>query len=122
MKLLRTLTKTALAILIVAVVAGCGTARRGEPIAGTFAPAADSVSAGKKVYQERCDACHPGGEAGVGPGLNDKPLPRFLMKFQVRHGLGAMPSFPEETLSDEDVERLLDYIQAIRKHGASAPE
>jgi hypothetical protein len=36
------------------------------------------------------------------------PLPRFLMRFQVRHGLGAMPAFPPEVLKDDDVEHILD--------------
>ena len=39
------------------------------------------------------------------------------MRFQVRAGLGAMPSFSEEQISDAELEDLLDYIVALRRHG-----
>ena len=39
------------------------------------------------------------GEAGLGPEINDKPLPGFLIKFQVRHGMGTMPSFKKDRIS-----------------------
>ncbi len=43
--------------------------------------------------------CHPGGEAGLGPALNWNPAPGFIKKFQVRHGLGVMPSFKSNEIS-----------------------
>jgi hypothetical protein len=36
------------------------------------------------------------------------------MKFQVRHGLGAMPSFDEERISDQHLDQLISYLQALR--------
>jgi hypothetical protein len=39
-----------------------------------------------------CYKCHPGGEAGLGPSTNAVMAPNFIRKFQVRHGLGVMPS------------------------------
>lgn len=62
-----------------------------------------------------CHQCHPGGEAGLGPALNDKALPEFLKKFQVRHGLGAMPSFSDEKISSNQLEDLMEYLKALRR-------
>ena len=75
------------------------------------------VERGRVVFMEKCQACHPGGEAGLGPALNDKPLPGFVKRFQVRHGLGAMPAFPEEEIGDDELDDLLAYLAALRRHG-----
>src|SRR5688572_581576 len=42
---------------------------------------------------QHCHQCHPFGQGGLGPALNDKPAPRFLVKTQVRLGFGTMPGF-----------------------------
>jgi mono/diheme cytochrome c family protein len=63
-----------------------------------------------------CDQCHPRGEAGLAPALNNKPLPAFLIKFQVRQGLGAMPSFSKDDLSDQQLDDIIRYLQALRHH------
>lgn len=36
--------------------------------------------------------------------INNKPLPGFLIKFQVRNGLGAMPAFSKEHVSPEELD------------------
>ena len=108
--------KLALASLLL-LAAACSSARRGEPIEGAFHPSRDSVQRGQLVFLNACHKCHPGGEAGLGPALNDKPLPVFLMKFQVRKGLGAMPSFSEKQISDEELDDLMDFVVAYRRHG-----
>lgn len=93
----------------------CAPARRGEPLA---APLVDSsLQRGQELFMRNCHKCHPGGEAGLGPSLNDKPLPRFLIRFQVRRGLGAMPDFSEEQISDEELEQLADFLAEYRSHG-----
>jgi mono/diheme cytochrome c family protein len=94
----------------------CGTARRGEPLRGPLALERASEQHGQAVFMRFCNRCHPGGEAGLGPGLNDKPLPRFLKRFQVRHGLGVMPSFSKDAISDQDLDALMDYLGALRSH------
>jgi len=50
----------------------------------------------------------------LGPSLNEKPLPGFAMKFQIRHGLGTIPAFPPERLSDQDVEQIVEYLVTLR--------
>lgn len=99
----------------------CGAARRREPLAGPVA-LDERAERGRAVFMTSCHQCHPGGEAGLGPALNDKPLPEFLKKFQVRHGLGTMPSFPEEKISDQQLDDLMEYLKALRRSrpGAAA--
>jgi mono/diheme cytochrome c family protein len=70
----------------------------------------------QRVFNAHCDQCHPGGEAGLGPALNNKPLPPFLMKIQVRRGLGAMPGFSEKLISDRELDNLIAYTKALRHH------
>ena len=110
--------------LVLSVLAplACGSARRGEPIRGRMAVTSPELERGRRVFMRKCDRCHPGGEGGLGPSLNDKPLPGFYIKYQVRHGVGAMPSFPERAIGDEELDDLVDYLVALRKHGAGRKE
>ena len=62
-----------------------------------------------------CHQCHPGGAAGLAPSINDKPLPGFLMRFQVRHGLGAMPSFDEQVIPEPELDALIAYLLELRR-------
>jgi mono/diheme cytochrome c family protein len=71
---------------------------------------------GRQVFMRFCNGCHPNGEGGLGPALNNKLLPGFLIKFQVRHGLGVMPSFSDDVISDEELDDLAGYLVALRHH------
>jgi len=107
----------ACAVLIVVGVllfTACEAGRRGEPLVGPMDLTDPVVARGQVVYARHCDQCHPGGEGGLGPSLNDKPVPVWLMRIQVRHGLGVMPEFPEAALSDSDLDALLVYAKARR--------
>ena len=92
----------------------CGPARRSEPLA-TPVVLDQRAERGRVVFMASCHQCHPGGEAGLGPALNDKPLPEFLKRFQVRHGLGTMPSFSEQKISDQQMDDLMEYLKALRR-------
>lgn len=96
------------------IAVGCGSARRGEPIAGALASLSTEERAGREVFMQACYQCHPGGMAGLGPAINDKPLPGWLIKTQVRQGLGAMPSFDESELSETDLDALVAYLAALK--------
>lgn len=102
----------ALAVLT-ALLASCGTARRGIPVAGPMLIESEKVELGQRVFMANCNSCHPRGEAGVGPSINDKPLPGFLIKFQVRHGLGAMPAFGEDEISEQELEAIVAYLEYL---------
>lgn len=100
--------------LAAALLAGCATARRGEPFAPAPAIADPVVARGQRVFFAQCHSCHPQGQGGLGPALNNKPLPGFLVKLQVRHGLGAMPRFEASRLPAEDLDALVAYLKALR--------
>ncbi len=112
-------------VVLVAVAAlciaslGCGSARRREPLSMP-APLDARAERGQAVFMANCHQCHPGGEAGLGPALNDKPFPEFLKRFQVRHGLGTMPSFPQEKISNEQLDDLMEYLKALRRSRPAA--
>lgn len=74
------------------------------------------LAEGQRLFMEHCNQCHVGGAAGVGPSLNDKPLPPWAVRFQVRHGLGAMPAFTGRTLSDRQLEDVITYVRYLRFH------
>lgn len=102
-------------VIAVSLVLGCGPARRSEPLMGPLALSSNAEE-GRTAYMKYCNQCHPGGEAGLGPSLNDKALPTFLKKFQVRQGIGSMPSFSEEEIPDEELDDIMAYLDALRDH------
>jgi mono/diheme cytochrome c family protein len=100
------------------IAVGCMSQRRGEPIAGEFIPRSTEERSGRELFMQSCHQCHPGGMAGLGPAINNKPLPQWLIKVQVRQGLGAMPSFDESELSEADLDALAEYVSALRRERA----
>jgi mono/diheme cytochrome c family protein len=101
-------------LILAFVVTGCHSTRRGEPIVGPM-QLTPNQQRGQIVFHQRCHQCHPFGEAGLGPALNNKPAPVFLMKTQVRAGLGAMPRFDKHIIPDQDLNDLMVYVIALRK-------
>ena len=88
----------------------------GRIVRAVFVPEAET---GERVFMARCHECHPGGAAGLGPALNNKPLPALLIRLQTRHGLGAMPEFDEATISESELDALVAYLQELRRQRAS---
>jgi mono/diheme cytochrome c family protein len=111
------LSRAGSALLLVAagLALGCGPARRSEPLMGPVA-LNEAETRGRVAYMAYCHQCHPGGEAGLGPSLNDKALPEFLKKLQVRQGIGSMPSFSETEISESEVDDIMAYLSALREH------
>jgi mono/diheme cytochrome c family protein len=105
----------AVAVALAALAGACGPSRL--PPTPSAPPGVDTAAErrGEVVYMRHCHSCHPGGAAGLGPSLNDKPLPKVLVKAQVRNGLGAMPAFGEEKISDDDLEALGAYVVSLRR-------
>lgn len=109
---------TGMVLLAAAVfTAGCGSARRGEPLVGEKPVPNAEIALGKRVFDATCNQCHPGGEQGLGPSLNDKPFPRWLIKFQVRSGAGAMPSFSSDQISGAELDAVARYVVWLRDQG-----
>ena len=91
-------------------------ARRGEPIKGPLPIASVAVGNGQTIFMRECHQCHPGGEAGLGPAINNKPLPGFLIRLQVRNGIGAMPAFSQNEINPKEMDDLLEFLKALRRH------
>ena len=103
-------------VIVAAITAGCYPVRRGEPIVGPMTLNEPALERGRLLFDRHCYKCHTEGEGGLGPILNDKPLPKFLMRLQTRVGLGAMPGFRKDQISDDELDDLLNYIVALRHH------
>lgn len=101
------------------VLAACGPAYRGEPIRGPLRAQDPVVLHGERLFSRHCQACHPGGTAGLGPSINDRPLPGGLIALQVRVGFGAMPAFGRDRIDDEELDAIVAYLLALRAHPPS---
>ncbi|HLP11871.1 MAG TPA: cytochrome c, partial [Flavobacteriales bacterium] len=63
---------------------------------------------GMKLFMRYCNKCHPGGEEGKGPELNDKNLPDVIVRLQVRLGGGKMPKFKKDQLPRPELDRIVE--------------
>ena len=104
-----------LCLILLCALTACRSSRRGEPLTQPLRTTNPDIESGRLVFMQYCHQCHPNGSGGLGPGLNDKPLPGFLMKTQVRLGLGTMPNFSKEIISSEELDDLIKYVVALRK-------
>src|SRR3954464_8361490 len=115
--------KTPAASIVIAsaaLLSACISARKTEPLATPIDKSDPKVARGEKVFFQNCHQCHPHGQGGLGPAIVNKPLPEFLMKFQVRHGLGTMPSFGQDKIAPDDLDALMVYIKAVRGNPPAA--
>jgi mono/diheme cytochrome c family protein len=106
------------AVLVLGAI-GCGTARRTDPIAGPLPYTSRDVARGEMAFMRHCQECHTFGERSFAPALNDKPAPGWLIRLQVRVGLGAMPSFSKSEISPRDLDAIVAYLKAMRRHRPS---
>lgn len=97
---------------------GCGAERRGQPEAPAVTADNPKEVRGERLFHRWCYQCHPGGEAGLGPPINNLPLPHVAIRTQIREGVGAMPAFGDELLSDADVNAILAYLDEVKRSPA----
>ena len=97
-----------------ALMSACGQPRRDTPYTEPVALREPDLVRGQQLFMFNCNQCHPGGAAGLAPGLNDKPLPAVAIKTQIRNGVGAMPAFDESRLIDADVDAIVKYLKSLR--------
>jgi mono/diheme cytochrome c family protein len=91
--------------------------RKAEPLTQrSFVPANERIANGERVYMANCQKCHPGGEGGLGPSIIANPAPQFVKRFQMRHGLGVMPSFKKDEISKQDLHDISSYLRAWKKY------
>jgi mono/diheme cytochrome c family protein len=98
------------------LVAACGAEQQVVvPEAPEVIPATRDETHGKHLFQKFCYQCHPGGSQGVGPALDDKTLAEAAIRTQIRAGVGAMPAFPEDWLTDDQVAQIAEYVTTLHK-------
>ena len=91
--------------------------RRAQPITQQeFAPANKEILNGQKVFMAYCNKCHPSGEGGLGPSVNGNIAPQFVKRFQMRHGLGVMPSFKKDQISKSDLRDISKFLRAWKSY------
>ncbi|MEX2336218.1 MAG: cytochrome c [Fulvivirga sp.] len=101
--------------MIIMLLSGCS-ARKGVPYSQPLTLESKELKEGLVLFNEYCNSCHPGGSSGLGPAINNKALPQFLIRFQVRNGIGTMPAF-RKVLTDEEVKSIAAYVVHLRKEG-----
>jgi mono/diheme cytochrome c family protein len=115
-KMIIVFSRVAVFIITVIFVSSC-TMRAGEPITRKqFVPANDRVANGEKVFMANCEKCHPGGEGGLAPAILANPAPQLVKRFQMRHGLGVMPSFKQNEISTKDLHDISKYLKAWKHY------
>ena len=113
---------SAFVIVSITLAAACGTDRRSEPILGPPPLKTYDETQGEALFMAFCNQCHPGGAAGLGPGLNNKPVPGDAIRLQIRKGLGAMPAFGEDEIKEDEVDAIIEYLMAIRTYESEADD
>jgi mono/diheme cytochrome c family protein len=103
-------------VIFIVLISAC-VARKSEPVKQkTFATSNESIARGEKMYMINCQKCHPAGEGGLGPSLNANIAPGFIKRFQVRHGLGVMPSFKQDEITRADLRDITKYIHSWKSY------
>jgi mono/diheme cytochrome c family protein len=71
---------------------------------------------GEQLFIRSCNTCHPGGKKGFGPSLEiipDKYPEDAALKLLIRQGKGVMPGQPKQTLNDQELDNLVDYLRKL---------
>ncbi len=79
-----------------------------------------AIKEGRFVFKQNCQRCHPNGEAGVGPSLNNIHLPGFAIKGRVRSRAfllwtGRMPQFDKHEITKKELNSLVRFMKAMEK-------
>jgi mono/diheme cytochrome c family protein len=100
---------------------GCSTNRESTATISTADLRVDPrLAEGQRVFMQQCNQCHVGGAGGLGPSLNDKRIPSYYIKFQVRHAPGTMPKFGQSLISNAQLEDVIAYLKFLHKHPDAA--
>jgi mono/diheme cytochrome c family protein len=109
-------------LVVILAIAACGKTQRGEPKAPELRPQTAEVARGGQLFRKFCYQCHPNGAGGLGPAINDKPLPELAIRTQIRKGVGAMPAFDDSWLTDDEVASIAHYVHELRRAPKHRPE
>lgn len=65
---------------------------------------------GASTYEQHCNGCHPGGQAGFGPAVSGIGWTPAQMRQQIREGEGRMPGFSTTDIDAATLEALLAHL------------
>jgi mono/diheme cytochrome c family protein len=71
---------------------------------------------GEQLFIRSCNTCHPGGNKGFGPTLENlgKDFPDDAkLKAFLRKGKGMMPAQPKDTINDAEMDELILYLRNL---------
>ena len=71
------------------------------------------AASGKTSFDNACGACHPGGEADLGPALKGHQESTADMMRQIREGSGRMKPIGTDKLPESEEKALLVYLASI---------
>lgn len=71
---------------------------------------AEPVHDGAALFAHHCQACHSGPQGLAGASAPHAAA--FLLRMRLRLGLGGMPSFSAQQLSDAELMELVNYVLA----------
>lgn len=99
--------------------AGGAESSGGEPVLVISDPSEWEAlaAAGKGTFDVACGACHPGGEADLGPALKGHRTPWAVMSKQIREGSGRMKPIGEDKLPESELRGLMVYLATIAAVG-----
>lgn len=101
-------------------ISGCNS-RRIEKDRSTSQTEDPKIMEGRLVFKNKCQKCHPGGEAGVGPEINTIRVPKFVLKARVRSRAfllwtGRMPQFDKHEISPKELNSLVTFIKVMQRN------
>ncbi len=85
----------------------------------TAAAGTAGVAAGRSIFMQSCQGCHPNGDRGVGPALKGAafqqryPTDASLAAF-IRQGQDGMPAFSPAQIDDTSLANLIAYIRTLQ--------
>lgn len=90
------------------------------PDVPTIDPASGDIAEGAELYLTNCAACHSG--TGIGAALTSgqeappiRPATSLQIAEAVRTGPGTMPVFGPDAITDEQLNSLLRYTEAVKR-------
>jgi hypothetical protein len=101
--------------------------RRIEKDMSTSESADPVIMQGRLIFKNKCQPCHPNGEAGVGTEINTIRVPKFLLKARVRSRAfllwtGRMPQFGKHEISPKELNSLVAFIKVMQRNERSSKE
>lgn len=115
-------------MLVTGLLLSCGSPRRAQKnMSGAAANEDPELAMGREVFKSQCQKCHPNGEGGAGPAINNLRLPRVALRYRVRSRsillwTGRMPSFEKSEISKRELNSLISFLKNLEKRDALNPQ